>query len=133
MFIPFVRCFSVVFSAKHVFKIFFSMMCTDLDRELRGAAASSGVGPGAGGAPGPSVSSSGGGSGGGTSHPPAAGGGKRATQGGRERGRGEGPSKGGNAARRGRGGCAPAGASYRRLRLESRRPGRCCRHRCSRE
>lgn len=51
--------------------------------------------PGAGGAPGPSVSG-GGGSGGGTSHPRAAGGGKRAAQGASERGRGEGTSEGGN-------------------------------------
>lgn len=48
--------------------------------------------------PGPSVSG-GWGSGGGTSHPPAAGGGKRGTQGGSERGRGEGTSEGDNAAR----------------------------------
>lgn len=135
MFIPFVRFFSVVFSAKHVFKIFFSMMCADLDRELRGAAASSGVDPGAGGAP-RSVSQRrrrrrG--------HITPAGGRRRkASHAGRERasevGGGEGPSsKGGNAARLGLGPRAPAGASYRRLWLESRRPGRCCRHRCSRE
>lgn len=56
--------------------------------------------PGAGGAPTPIVSG-GGGSCDGTSHPPAAGGGKQATQGGIQRGRGEGTSERGNAARPG--------------------------------
>lgn len=91
MFIPFVKFSSVVFSAKHVFKIFFSMMCADINRQLRGAAASSGLGPGPRGGRRPRLGqvSGGGGSGGGTSHPPAAGEGKRATQGGSERGRGK--------------------------------------------
>ncbi|XP_010844647.1 PREDICTED: atherin-like [Bison bison bison] len=46
---------------------------------------------------------------------------------------GEGTSEGGNAARLGLGPLTTAGASYRRLWPESRRPGRCCRHRCSRQ
>lgn len=51
MFIPFVIIFSVVCSAKHVFKIVFSVMRADTDRQLRGAAASSGVCPGRGRSP----------------------------------------------------------------------------------